>query len=142
MQTPEKTPTIAKFLVLGTTDEVTACDCCGKSPLKMTYIVQLIDSPDVVNYYGSTCVTRNTQKTRKQVNDEIAAAEKAKVDAAKAEFEAHPANIAHKAKMQEAYALKLAPGKPFLEHNRAALLLANQAKSEIAAKHGIPVYKF
>lgn len=131
----------AKFIVLGSTDEVNTCDCCGKSNLKATWAVEMIDAPEGgVLYYGSTCVTRNTGKTMKEVRSEAEAARKAKIDAARAEFVAHPAHLAHKAKMEEGYRLKLQPGKEFLEFHRAELLEANKAKGEIAAKHGVEVW--
>ena len=43
---------------LGTDDSVTTCDCCGKSNLKLTVIIEL-DDGDVV-HYGTTCAARNT----------------------------------------------------------------------------------
>ena len=132
----------AKFIVLGSTDEVNTCDCCGKSNLKATWAVEMIDAPEGgVLYYGSTCVTRNTGKTMKEIRSEVEAAHKAKIDSARAEFAAHPANLAHKAKMEEGYRLKLQPGKEFLAFHRAEMLEANKVKAAIADKHGIAVYQ-
>jgi hypothetical protein len=48
-----------KFKVLGTTDEVTTCDCCGKSNLKATWAIEMTESGELL-HYGSVCVTRNT----------------------------------------------------------------------------------
>src|SRR5690606_5631667 len=41
------------FKVLGITDEITACDCCGKKNLKCTVAVETEDGEVV--YYGRDC---------------------------------------------------------------------------------------
>lgn len=51
--------TTRKFTVVGITDEVNSCDCCGKMGLKSTFAVRLNETDEIV-HYGSTCVTRNT----------------------------------------------------------------------------------
>ena len=48
--------------VLGITDEVTTCDCCGKPNLKRTFAIET-DSGEIL-HYGSTCVTRIYGKKR------------------------------------------------------------------------------
>jgi hypothetical protein len=56
--------------ILGYTDEVTTCDCCGKVDLKGTYA---IDFEGAVSYYGSICafkihaVTDDEQKEAKKI---------------------------------------------------------------------------
>ena len=42
--------------LLGITDEITTCDCCGKSKLKKTFVIK--DDNGNINYYGSTCYAR------------------------------------------------------------------------------------
>lgn len=42
--------------VLGYTDEITACDCCGKSNLRGTFAIAT-DAGDTL-HYGSVCVNR------------------------------------------------------------------------------------
>lgn len=131
----------AKFVVLGSTDEVNTCDCCGKHPLKATWAVEMEGGNGDIQYYGSTCVTRNTGKTIKEVRSEAAAAYKAKVDAACSEFSQHPAHVAHKAKMQDGYRLNLPAGKPFMDHHRAEMVEADKARAAIAAKHGVKIFE-
>jgi hypothetical protein len=41
-----------KVVFLGTTDEVTTCDCCGRANLKKTIALLVNDFPV---YYGSAC---------------------------------------------------------------------------------------
>lgn len=50
---------------LGTTDEVTTCDCCGKSGLKQT--VALYFGEGDVLHYGVTCAARSLQTTAAEV---------------------------------------------------------------------------
>jgi hypothetical protein len=51
----------AKFRYIGTTDERTECDRCGKVDLKSTVIIATLDADgndEAVVYYGSTCAAR------------------------------------------------------------------------------------
>lgn len=48
--------------VLGYTDEVTTCDCCGKTNLRGSFGVET-DAGEVL-YYGSVCVNRVYGKKR------------------------------------------------------------------------------
>ena len=43
------------FKIIGFTDKVNECDCCGKTELKGTYCIS-IDGNEF--YYGSTCATK------------------------------------------------------------------------------------
>lgn len=129
-----------KFRVLGITDERTSCDCCGKNPLKSTTAVEMLDTGEI-QYYGSTCVTRNTGLTAKQVKDELAAAERAKVEAARAEYATHPARAAMDARIAEAHAANIQPGAPFMAYVKDAHLAAQAAQTAIAERHKLPIWK-
>lgn len=48
--------------IIGFTDSVNECDCCGKQNLKGTYCIE-IDGNEF--YYGSTCAVRNLGTTKK-----------------------------------------------------------------------------
>jgi hypothetical protein len=54
--------------IIGFTDKVTDCDCCGKTGLKGTYCVS-IDGNEF--YYGSTCATKNTGITSETIKKEV-----------------------------------------------------------------------
>lgn len=69
--------------ILGYTDEITTCDCCGKVDLKGTYA---IDFNGDISYYGSVCafkvqgVTFEEQKeVKKSFVKRIKATEKLKI---------------------------------------------------------------
>ncbi len=72
----------AKFL--GTTDEVTTCDCCGRKDLKSTVALELADHADPV-YYGVTCAAHALKIDTKTVRAGARAADRAKEDRAAAE---------------------------------------------------------
>ena len=51
------------------TDEITTCECCGRSELKATVAMQLSDGG--ILFYGRTCAARNSGKTSKQIRQEV-----------------------------------------------------------------------
>jgi hypothetical protein len=66
---------------LGTTDDVTTCDCCGKTGLKSTVALS-IDGGDAV-YFGVTCAARAIGSTVKVVRAETKTADDAREAAEK-----------------------------------------------------------
>src|SRR5688572_23964513 len=56
----------AKFL--GTSDDVTACDCCGRAKLKST-VALLLDGSDDPVYFGVTCAAHALRRTVKEIRD-------------------------------------------------------------------------
>jgi recombinational DNA repair protein (RecF pathway) len=83
------TTTSTAMRMLGTTDEVTVCDCCGRKDLKDTVAFEREDGQ--VMYFGCVCATRAMSWTTKEVRSSARAADKAKADAERAARE-----IAHK----------------------------------------------
>lgn len=62
---------------LGLTDEVTTCECCGKSELKATVALETLDGGIV--HYGTTCATRALGIKRSAKPEEIKGAFAAKI---------------------------------------------------------------
>jgi hypothetical protein len=122
---------------LGIDDSVTTCDCCGKSNLKSTVIIEL-DSGEIV-HYGSVCAQRNTGKAPKQIKQEINDEATKRINAAYAEWSVNPANLAYQVKMKQSREAGLV-GVPFINANRAELDASNAERERIAAKHGVRVY--
>lgn len=54
------------FTVLGTTDDVTTCDCCGRANLKATVVLRNAEGD--VAYYGRSCAAKATGWTVKDVD--------------------------------------------------------------------------
>jgi hypothetical protein len=69
------------YRVLGTTDERTTCDCCGRTNLKATVVLVPSDGgPDV--FYGSDCAARALGVAPTRVKRLAAAADARHADAA------------------------------------------------------------
>lgn len=64
--------------ILGTTDDTTTCDCCGKTNLKKTVVLDIDGS---VVFYGTDCAARaltGSKKDKKVVDSQATAIETAK----------------------------------------------------------------
>jgi hypothetical protein len=72
--------------ILGTTDEVNTCDCCGRKDLKDTVAMEDDETGNIV-YYGCVCAAKKRQVPAKQIRDEAKSADKAKAAAERAEHE-------------------------------------------------------
>lgn len=55
--------------ILSTDDSVNTCDCCGKTGLKFTFVVE--KEGGEILHYGSTCVTKHTGRTAARAKLEI-----------------------------------------------------------------------
>lgn len=56
--------------ILGVTDEITVCDCCGKKNLKKTIGLELTDGTTV--HYGSECAATLLGKKSRKGADSVA----------------------------------------------------------------------
>lgn len=83
---------VALFVVLGTTDEVTTCDHCGRTGLSHTIRLGAVDPAtgevDGEVFYGAVCGARAAGRTVKQFRDEAKAADRARREAEHAAREA------------------------------------------------------
>lgn len=70
-----------KYFVIGSTDNCTTCDCCGKQNLKKTVVLGTIDADGNKeldpHYFGTTCAKKAVDYNSKLV-DAIASAAKSK----------------------------------------------------------------
>lgn len=85
------TRTFARYSYLGTTEEHTTCDCCGKSDLKNTVGIHDLETGEDL-FFGVVCAARALKTQVAEVRRGAAAADKVKraAEAAAriAEFEA------------------------------------------------------
>lgn len=122
------------FQILGTDDAVNACDCCGKSGLKMTVIV-LVDGETL--HYGSTCATRHTGLTGREITAEVKARRDGRVAAATKALRGSAEYLAHEAKLAEARRAGVAPGRAFKDFVAATAAAECQKRAEIAEAFGL-----
>lgn len=60
------------YTAIGTTDENTTCDCCGKPNLKMTVVLR--DDEGDFHFFGRSCAARATGWKTAYLNRQIIAA--------------------------------------------------------------------
>ncbi len=122
------------FKILGTDDAVNTCDCCGKTNLKATVIVEVNGE---VLHYGSVCATRHTKLTAKEIKHAVKAADDGRKLAAKKEYQASPEYIALQVCIAQAHRNGVKPGREFSEITRDASAADNDARRRIAAKFNL-----
>lgn len=74
------------FRVLGTTDDVTTCEHCGRVELKGTIRLGVLDADgnvEGVTYFGAACGARAAGWTTKDIRKQATAADRAAAEAAR-----------------------------------------------------------
>jgi hypothetical protein len=112
---PAPVALVALFVVLGTTDEVTTCDHCGRTDLKGTIRLGAVDPAtgevDGEVFYGAVCGARAAGRTVKQFRDEAKAADRAAREAEQAaRHAAMAADAAERAELDGTADCQRAPG--------------------------------
>lgn len=64
------------YTVIGSTDDVDACDCCGRKGLKKTIVLRPDNSTEVV-YFGTSCAALAMKRTAKEIKALVRVAEDA-----------------------------------------------------------------
>lgn len=86
------------FRVLGTTNDVTTCEHCGRNELKGTIILAALDADgneEGVTYFGATCGARAAGWTTKDIRTKATAANRERQEAERiARQAAHDADYA------------------------------------------------
>ena len=62
----------AKLTALHVDDSVNTCDCCGRTDLKATVLMQDTETGALLNF-GRVCAARNSGKTSQQLTKEVRA---------------------------------------------------------------------
>ena len=124
---------------LGIDESVNTCDCCGKTNLKSTVVIEL-DSGDLVNY-GSVCAKRNTGKATPQINKEIKEEKERVLKLAVREWKSSPEYLAKAVRYAECCRAKITPGKPFMEFVKSACDAGTVACKKIAEKYKISMWE-
>lgn len=118
--------------VLGLTDDVTECHCCGKLNLKQTVAFE-IDGNET--YYGTTCATKFYKKELKDIKAEIKTNLDKRLREARILYRSTPEYVAYNQAIKEANGWTREPGsyerrreflRPFVEAN-------DHKKDEIAS---------
>lgn len=120
--------------VIGTTDEITTCDLCGREGLSHTVMIDYLDadgSPEgEINYYGSDCASkiftgRKDAKLSRTIEREARAADKAKRETerdarhAASEVAAAKANAPFYAWIKATYGVSVANFGDIIDNSKA-----------------------
>jgi hypothetical protein len=70
--------TTTTYRVIGTTDDITTCDVCGRPELKGTVA---LDADGETTYAGTTCAARLAGRTTLDIRSAARAADRARIDA-------------------------------------------------------------
>lgn len=81
---------IKTYKVLGFTEEITTCDCCGREDLKGTLALENTETGDI-NYFGSVCGGKIAGNTKKFMEEQLTIAEKENLRLVIIEFRASEA---------------------------------------------------
>jgi hypothetical protein len=113
---------------VGVTDERTECERCGKIELKRTIVLRrYVDgAPEDIVYYGADCAAEALGRTKKRVLEDALRAElERRIDARRAEYDAHPAIVGVRREEERLEALGRWPSKQarerFAEARKRAL---------------------
>lgn len=123
--------------ILGIDDSVNTCDCCGKTNLKSTVIVDI--DGDIL-HYGSVCATRHTGMASKEIKRAIDERAVANVNAARAELNRAQEAITLEAKRNAATAAGLV-GVKFMQFCKPEQEAFEVVRGTIAAKYDVATYK-
>jgi alkylated DNA nucleotide flippase Atl1 len=130
-------------VAIGTDDSVTTCDCCGRTGLKFTVVIQL-DQGEVA-HYGQVCAIRNTGKDRRTLGNEVNAYRQSQLSTARREYRSHPAYRAEVARLAERDALPWndprRTGAKAADFVRSARQAADKASAEIAARFNLRAWE-
>ena len=125
------------FKILGTDDSVNSCECCGKSNLKFTVIVE-IDGE--IKHFGSTCATYHTGLTATEIKNSIKAESDGRKEAASKKFNATLAVAKLAAKQNQARKNGLI-GKAFKEFCNDEIKAVDLVQKEIAIEFNLEIYE-
>lgn len=70
---------------LGFTEDVTACDCCGKTDLKGTYCIENLQTGEIM-YFGCVCAAKRMQWSKKEFTTKYKTEEREQTTAAQQEY--------------------------------------------------------
>jgi hypothetical protein len=126
------------YKAIATDDSVNTCDCCGKSNLKHTVVMERDDGE--LFHFGSVCATKHSGFSSGVIKKQIDAVLQEKKDKACKEYKHSKEKLDVDAKHYMASKQGLI-GVAFREFCRAEQEAAATKRKEIAAKYGIEAYQ-
>lgn len=90
------------YKMIGITDEVTSCDCCGRTDLKRTIVLERQED-GVIVYFGSQCGARAVGWKTKDFNRAAKDAQIERQKAIRRAYYDHPASVQRNQMMKDHY---------------------------------------
>lgn len=126
------------YTALRVDDSVNTCDCCGRTDLKATVLMQDIETGALVNF-GRVCATRNSGKDQRRLKQEMIQAFNDNVGRA-----SNALRFSEEARALRLYRLT-APWKTlgWDAYNTSSQVTAFEAlKARLALRYGVPITSF
>ena len=123
----------ATYKTLGTDDAVNTCDCCGKSNLKFTVVMECIESGNVV-HFGSTCATRHSGRKLSAITSEIETRQRAISAAVEQAMRNSAEGRAYQAALSAALEAHIPPGAAFKAFVQSARVAAQALEISLKAQ--------
>lgn len=111
------------YKVLGYTEDVCVCGCCGREDLKGTVALEIVATTEVV-YFGIVCAAKAQGYTKKHTEELVKESVKQARLAANAEIQAHPVKAEVDAFMAETDKELAEVNKGYLTTDKDAQLAA------------------
>lgn len=124
--------------ILGIDDSVNVCECCGKSNLKSTVIVEI---NGYIFHYGSVCATKHIGLTKQQIKETIKDELDARKLLASTEYKESQEHLAEAAKMSQAHKQKLI-GIAFRDFCLVESNAARMKYNDIKQKYNLEYFSF
>ncbi len=124
--------------ILGIDDSVNTCECCGKSNLKSTVVVEINGQ---LFHYGSVCATKHTSLTKKQIKETIKDELDARKLLASTEYKESREYLAEAVKMSQAHEQKLI-GIAFRNYCSFESNAAKVKYNEIKQKYNLEYFSY
>lgn len=78
------------YRVIGSTNDITTCEYCGRDELKGTVVLAILDADGNTEgtvYFGTGCAATAGRRTVKEIREDVKAADRARHEAKMAEIE-------------------------------------------------------
>ena len=122
----------ANYKALGTDDAVNTCDCCGKTNLKATVVMQCLETGDIV-HFGSVCATRHSGRKISAIMSDIETRRRAINTAVERALWNSAEGKAYQAALTAARDARIEPGAAFKAATQAERIASDAREAQLRA---------
>lgn len=122
------------YKAIGTDDAVNTCDCCGKTNLKATVLMEDLNTGALV-HFGSVCATRHSGRSISVIRCEIDARQMAIKNAVAKALRESAEGRAYEAALAAAHAAKVPCGHEFKAAVAVEMLAARTKEASLKSHY-------